>query len=71
MRPMVDTVETPLRRLRLERGWTQVQLAERAKVPQQHLSALERGRVPTPSWPTVRRLSRALRVKPETLFPVQ
>jgi hypothetical protein len=31
---------------------------------------LELGKVTAPSWPIVRRLSRALRCKPDVLFPV-
>jgi transcriptional regulator with XRE-family HTH domain len=56
--------------MRRERGLTQVQLAARAKVPQPYVSALELGKVTAPSWPIVRRLSRALKVKPDVLFPV-
>jgi transcriptional regulator with XRE-family HTH domain len=63
-------VDTPLKRLRKERGLTQVQLAAKAKVPQAHISALEIGKVSSPEWATVRKLSRALRVKPELLFPI-
>lgn len=67
---MVDTADTPLRRLRRERGLTQEALAEKAGIKQAHLSALELGKVVAPEWATVRRLSRALKVKPEVLFPV-
>ena len=63
-------VDTPLKRLRKERGLTQVQLALKANVPQAHISALETAKVASPEWATVRKLSRALRVKPEVLFPV-
>jgi transcriptional regulator with XRE-family HTH domain len=63
-------VDSPLKRLRKERGFTQVELSERANVPQPYVSALELGKVTAPSWPIVRRLSRALRCKPDVLFPV-
>jgi transcriptional regulator with XRE-family HTH domain len=64
-------VDSPLKRLRKERGLTQVELSERAQVPQPYVSALELGKVTAPSWPIVRRLSRALKVRPDVLFPVE
>jgi transcriptional regulator with XRE-family HTH domain len=63
--------DSPLKRLRRDRGLTQVQLAEKSQVPQPYISALEIGKVTAPSWPIVRRLSRALRCKPDVLFPVE
>lgn len=67
---MVDTEDTPLKRLRLKRGLTQKALACEAGIEQAHLSALELGKIAAPEWATVRRLSRALKVKPEVLFPI-
>lgn len=51
-------------------GLTQVQLAERSGVDQRVISSIERGRVQRPSWDTVHRLSVALDVSPDVLFPV-
>lgn len=59
-----------LREARQRKGWTQVELAQRAGVTQVHISSIELGKVAAPSWETVSRLSKALGVKPETLFPV-
>ena len=58
-----------LREARQERGWTQDVLAEKSGVDQTTISSLERGAVQSPAWDTVRKLSTALRVKPDTLFP--
>jgi transcriptional regulator with XRE-family HTH domain len=50
-----------LRRLRQARGWTQADLAKRAKVVQPYIAQLERG-TRTPSLAVLRRLARALGV---------
>lgn len=58
-----------LKHARLSAGLTQVELAAIAAVDQRHISNLETGRVRNPSWDVVRRLSQALDVPPDTLFP--
>jgi transcriptional regulator with XRE-family HTH domain len=60
-----------LRQARLKRKLTQEQLAAIAGVDQATISNLESGNIAAPSWPTVSRISQALKVKPEDLFPVQ
>ncbi|MBI2853300.1 MAG: helix-turn-helix transcriptional regulator [Chloroflexi bacterium] len=57
-----------IRELRTKRGWNQRMLAERAHTPQAWISALELGKV-KPWGAVVKRLSKALRVKAEELFP--
>lgn len=59
-----------LREARLHRNWTQEELAARSGVEQATISNLETGRVQSPTWDTVSRLCKALRVKPEDVFPV-
>lgn len=60
-----------LKEARERKSLTQEQLAEAAGVNQGTISLLELGRTQSPSWDVVARLSRALGVKPETLFPVE
>ena len=52
-----------LKRLRLARGLTQMQLAKKLKMKQPHLAMLESGAKPNPSLDTLRRLAKALRCK--------
>lgn len=52
--------------LRAEKGLTQVQVAERMKVPATFLSDIERG-VRNPSWSTILSLAKALGVKPSEI----
>ena len=59
-----------LREARRRKGWTQVELASRTGVTQASISAIERGDVVSPTWETVSRLSKALGIKPDALFPV-
>lgn len=60
-----------LRETREQRGLTQMALAELAGVDQTTISKIEVGTMQTPSWPIVARLAKALRVKPEALFPLE
>jgi len=55
-----------VREIREERGLTQQQLADKAKVASTFLSDIERG-VRNPSWSTVLAIAKALRVKPSEL----
>ena len=56
-----------LRRLRLARDMTQEQLAEAASVSVDFLSLVERG-INAPSFETLERLARALKVRVAELF---
>lgn len=60
-----------LRTARRLKDWTQAELAERAKVKQSAVSDIETGRVRNPSWEIVKRISDALGVEPDELFPVR
>jgi len=51
-----------LKRLREARGWTQAELAKRAKVTRPYITMLEQGARKTPSLPTLQRLARVLGV---------
>ena len=52
-----------IKRLREEKGWTQVALAKRAKVPQSYISELEAGDKRNPGIETLRKLAKVLGVK--------
>lgn len=61
-----------LKELRIKKNMTQKDLATRSGVDQSTISAIEGGeRMKRPSWEIVARLSRALGVRPEKLFPVE
>jgi|WetSurMetagenome_2_1015567.scaffolds.fasta_scaffold483219_2 transcriptional regulator with XRE-family HTH domain len=60
-----------LRETRQQRGLTQAQLAEIAGVDQTTVSDIELGKNLNPSWETVKRISNALGVAPEELFPLR
>lgn len=60
-----------LREARERKNWTQEQLAVAAGVNQGTVSLIELGKTQAPSWDVVARLSKALGVKPEALFPVE
>lgn len=51
---------------RMERGWTQAELARRTRMPRPRLSGIERGAV-EPTLRTIRRLAGAMEVSPGTL----
>jgi transcriptional regulator with XRE-family HTH domain len=59
-----------LREIRNKKGITQEQLEGMTGIEQPTISALETGRIKKPSWEIVARLSKALNVNPEELFPV-
>jgi transcriptional regulator with XRE-family HTH domain len=60
-----------LRKTRKGRGLTQAKLADLSGVDQTTISKIEVGTMQAPSWPVVAKLSKALRVKPEALFPIE
>lgn len=60
-----------LKEARERLGLTQEQLAARAGTTQAAISYLENGQTKSPSMALASRLARVLRVKPETLFPVE
>jgi transcriptional regulator with XRE-family HTH domain len=56
-----------LRDARTARGWTQDELAEKSGIDQTTISGLEVGRSTRPSFDTVQKLARALKLRPEQL----
>jgi transcriptional regulator with XRE-family HTH domain len=59
-----------LRQAREKRKLTQDQLAEQSGVAQSVISRLEAGEIQSPSWETVALLCRALKCRPDEIFPV-
>lgn len=57
-----------LRALRLKRGWTQEQLAERARADYKYLQLVELGKTGFPSLELLERLARTLGTKPWVLL---
>ncbi len=57
-----------LKQLRTARGMTQVALANKARVTQGYIAQLERGIQKDPSLSTLKRLAKALDVKPSALL---
>jgi transcriptional regulator with XRE-family HTH domain len=51
-----------IREHREARGWTQADLAKRAKVTQEYIAVIETGKRKSPSLPVLRRLAKALGV---------
>jgi len=61
-------VENRIREFRERLGFSQVELARRARIASTNLSAIECGRLAP--WPKIkRRLAKALKTTPEELFP--
>jgi transcriptional regulator with XRE-family HTH domain len=58
---------TTLWTLRTRRGWTQDDLAQRSKIPQNTIARLEGDRSVQPRWQTVLALAKALAVDPLTI----
>jgi DNA-binding XRE family transcriptional regulator len=59
-----------LKKARVEAGFSQSELARLVESPQATISALENDRIKRPSHDLVTRICRALRRKPEDVFPV-
>lgn len=66
----MSTMKT-MKELREDKGLTQVELARMCKVQQATISDIERGVVKNPSVETAQRISKALGVNTEYLFPVK
>lgn len=59
-----------LKVIRHKKGLTQTELDDAAGITRGTTSDIERGKNAHPSWEIVSRISEALNVKPEKLFPV-
>ena len=62
MIPAATRLGMKIKRLRIAHGFTQVDLAARAKVTQGYIAQLESGLQKDPSLAVVRRLAKALKV---------
>jgi len=67
MNTFTKRLKMRLRRLRAAKGWTQVELAKKARVTQALISQLEAGTKPTPSVVHILRIAKALGVTVEEL----
>ena len=65
----MDNSHMTLREARKRRRLTQDELAVKSGISQSAISTIERGYIQSPEWKTVAALCRALRVKPEDVFP--
>lgn len=63
-----EFISHKVRQLRLEREWSQVQLAEKSNLPQSHISRIEQARL-SPSHRTVVKLAKAFNVDVGELDP--
>ena len=61
-------IENKVQEFRKKAGFSQVELARRARIASTNLNAIEHGRLMP--WPKVKRaLAKALKTTPEELFP--
>jgi DNA-binding XRE family transcriptional regulator len=63
-----EKIGATIKQLRLDRGWTQEQLAERAGLPQPHICRLERGQH-SPSHKTIVALASAFEIEAKAIDP--
>lgn len=68
MNAFTKRLKVRLQRLRAAKGWTQIDLAKKARVTQPLISQLEAGTKPTPSVVHIMRIARALGVTVEELL---
>jgi transcriptional regulator with XRE-family HTH domain len=64
----IQTMNGTIKRLRVRRGLTQVELAKRAGIARGYLAQLEAGHKRAPSIAVLEKLARALRVNTGTLL---
>ena len=62
------TLAMNVKQLRMHRNLTQIELAKKAKVSQAFIAQLETGEQDNPTLDTLRRLAKALKVKPSALL---
>lgn len=56
-----------IREKRLEKSWSQLELAERSGVPQSSISQIERGNRKNPTYENIKKIAKALDIKLEEL----
>ncbi|MCH5460817.1 helix-turn-helix transcriptional regulator [Bacillus thuringiensis] len=57
-----------IRETRLEKGWTQLELAKKSGVPQPTLSQIESGERKYPTYQNIKKIAEALGIKTEELM---
>ncbi|MBT2576869.1 helix-turn-helix transcriptional regulator [Bacillus sp. ISL-8] len=57
-----------IREARLEKGWTQLELAKKSGVPQPTLSQIESGERKYPTYQNIKKIAEALGIKTEELM---
>jgi len=65
---VLGPMHTTLRAARERRGWDQLTLAAKSGVGQSDISRIEAGHTKNPTITTVRKLEKALRLRPGTLL---
>ncbi len=56
-----------IREKRLEKSWSQLELAERSGVPQSSISQIERGSRKYPTYENIKKIAKALDIKLDEL----
>lgn len=59
-----------IREKRLEKGWTQFELAERSGVPQPSISQIENGNRRYPTYENIKKIAKALEINIEELTEI-
>jgi transcriptional regulator with XRE-family HTH domain len=59
-----------IREKRLEKGWTQLELAEKSGVPQTTISQIESGNRRYPTHENIKKIAKALEIKIEELSEI-
>jgi transcriptional regulator with XRE-family HTH domain len=68
MEAIDETLGRRVRRLRIERGWSLRDLAERTGLSYAHLAKMERDEVPFPGYRTVEALAESLGISKERMM---
>jgi transcriptional regulator with XRE-family HTH domain len=64
------TVINWIREKRLERGWTQLELAQKSGVPQPTISQIESGNRRYPTYENIKKIAKALGINIEELTEI-
>jgi transcriptional regulator with XRE-family HTH domain len=59
-----------IREKRLEKGWTQLELAEKSGVPQPTISQIESGNRRFPTYENIKKIAKALEINIEELTEI-
>ena len=64
------TVINWIREKRLEKGWTQLELAQKSGVPQPTISQIENGNRRYPTYENIKKIAKALEINIEELTEI-